>query len=209
MKPAIFEAHTTAGRAAYLVDEDTAALAPFNGVTSKHFLAAIEMPIAAPDPKKAYSEEAGKLRFFKHDETECRTIFGPRCCVLAVAILTPGSKEKRNTLEAYGFDPKAAEVLLSLAAVSNRSHVDHAVGGRIVFTGPVEKGVPQPWDDSKFLAAWRWSYWKREKLTGAAQHADMVALGYPYSAAALRKMLSKMGLAKPQSSPKKSRSDSL
>ncbi|MEI6674494.1 MAG: hypothetical protein WCO57_04885 [Verrucomicrobiota bacterium] len=87
-------------------------------------------------------------------------------------------------------------MLLELAAACNNLHFTNKKEPWD-FHAP-EDGFAQPWDELKFLAAWRWSYWKRERLTGAQRHTDMQALGYPGTADALRQMLKRMGLVRPK-----------
>lgn len=195
MNPAIYEVTTTGGRIAWLVDEHSAFIAnDDNGRPRQHFAAAIELG----------DSKAGELRSITHPETGIRTVHAPRFCVVALM----KSKVQKNSLESRGFDMKAAEVLLELVAAHNDVTFRPA-SKSFEFSTPAEKGVAQPWDELKFLAAWRWSYWQREKLTGAQRHADMVALGCTMSAGSLRQMLSRMGLAKPQKQPRKRRADSL
>lgn len=187
MKPAIYEVKTKAGRMAWLVDEHSTFIAnDESGKPRQHFAAAVEIS----------DLQAGELRESPHPKTGKRTIFGPRCCALMMV-----KQKTENLIKSRGFDQQAAEVLLELAAARNNLSANFA-SKTWEFSTPAERGVPQSWDDSKFLAAWRWSFWQCEKLTGSQRHADMVALGYPYSASTLRKMLSKMGLAKPQQGPR-------
>jgi hypothetical protein len=188
MKPAIYEVTTPQGRMAWLVDELSSGIAnDENGKPRQHFAAAIELGVL----------RAGELKANIDPATGVRIIHGPRCCVVALV-----KTKVENSIQSRGFDPKAAEVLLELSAAHNDVTFRPARMS-FEFSTPAEKGVSQPWDEVKFLAAWRWSYWQRESLTGAQRHADMVALGYTGTEGALRQMLKRMGLAKPQSRPGK------
>jgi len=188
MKPEIYEETRVGKRHAFLVDSDTAFLAPHKGVTSRHYAAAIELG----------ELESGHLREFIDPETGVRTIFGPTCCLMAVRVFKDRPKPTGNPVESRGFDPQAAAVLLDLAAACNNLRPAYGVK-RWEFCPPAD-GFAQPWDELKFLAAWRWSYWKRERLTGAQRHSDMQKLGYAGTADALRQMLKRMGLVRPKKS---------
>ena len=173
-------------RHSWLVDSDAAFMAPIDGVQCRHYAAAIELG----------ELEAGHLREFIAPESGKRVIFGPRCCLFVVQVLKPKAKPNRLLPESRGFDPQAATVLLDLAAACNNLRPAYGVK-RWEFCPPAD-GFAQPWDELKFLAAWRWSYWKRERLTGVQRHSDMQKLGYPGTADALRKMLARMGLVRPK-----------
>jgi hypothetical protein len=95
-----------------------------------------------------------------------------------------------------GIQPRAASVLLSLAASKNNAaagsnHKQWAFGKK-----PALRGVPHGWDKWKFLAAWQWSFWQNHWMKGPQQHQNMKNLGYPEDEVRLRIMISRLGLSK-------------
>ena len=194
MKPEIYEVTNGGKRHAWLVDSDIVTMSPFEGALCRYHAAAIELG----------DLEAGALRSAINPETGERAIFGPRCCHFVVQVLKTKAKPNRLPPESRGFDKRAAVVLLNLAAASNDIHYFSGLK-RWDFFGPAEKGFMHPWDELKFLAAWRFSAWEsgtlaglNRSLTGSERYADMAALGYPHNPDTLRKMLARMGLVRPK-----------
>ena len=195
MKPEIYEVTKSGKRHAWLVDSDTAFLRPCDGVSCKHYGAAVEIGDLEP----------GALKFTNDPVRGERVIFGPRCCLLVVKVHKPGAKPRTLSYpESRGFDRRAAAILLELAAACNDLRPSYGVRPWDFF-GPAEKGFAHPWDALKFLAAWRFSAWEsgtlaglNRKLTGPERYADMAALGYPHAPGTLRQMLKRMGLVRPK-----------
>lgn len=194
MKPEIFEVTNGGKRHAFLVDSDIQNKVPHEGIPRWHYPAAIEIS----------DLQAGQLRLEINPENGGRVYSGPRCCLMVAKPLKQGAKPRKLPPESRGFDRRAAEVLLELAAACNDLRFGSGLK-RWDFFGPAEKGFAHPWDELKFLAAWRFSAWELASvggvvrpLTGDERYADMVGLGYPHTPATLRKMLARMGLVRPK-----------
>ncbi len=194
MKPTIYEDTTPDGRPSfYLVDELSVMFATHKGKPKLHFAAAVKLgDLKAGHIEHAIDKKTGILSTL------------PWPCVAMKR-----KTAKTNTLESRNIPAKAAEALLKLARAYNNVSMTFA-DGSWKWQTPAEKGeaagLIEPWDEWKFVAAWRYGAWERgtltesacKPLTGAERHLDMQSLGYPGTARALRQMLKRMGLVRPK-----------
>ncbi len=176
MKPQLLEIKDAAGiRHGWLVDAEKVFTAPDRdtGRPSVFYAAAVDLG----------ERRDGILRI----DTAGRVI-DPRPCVF-----TYTGQPMKNDLRSRGIHPKSAMAMLRLAAAGNAVTPDFA-NDEWSFGAPRERLVPSPWDPWAWIVAWRFNWWTKHNLKGAHQHADLVAMGYTGTPAALRKMLSRLEL---------------
>jgi hypothetical protein len=128
---------------------------------------------------------------------ESQTLVAPFPRVLAV-IKTNGMKIA-SSLQARNINPKAAEVLLKMAASYLNVQLPMDGSKKWSFGEPKLRNRENdpdviPWNTYRFLAAWKWSHWRLTGMNGAQRLADMQSVGYCGTANALRDMLSDMEL---------------
>lgn len=115
-------------------------------------------------------------------------LIDPRPCVF-----TCHGQPMKNDLRSRGIHLESAKALLRLAAAANSVRPDFA-NDEWTFGDPRERHVPAPWDRWAWVIAWRFNWWRKHAMKGAAQHADLVAIGYTGTPDALRKTLSRLEL---------------
>lgn len=184
MKPILLSTHTPEGKPhAFLVDEDSVFIKPEAGKQRLHYATAIDLRECM----------AGQLALSQPDENGTMRILAPNPCVLVMR----GSMKKIG-FEARHLEPKAAEVMLRLAAAAQNIQVPF--NGSMTWT--FGESIQRTDDPSimagatiqKLIAAWKWSHWQRHSFTRAQRLVDMRRIGYRGTAGALRDMMSNIGL---------------
>jgi hypothetical protein len=168
----------------FLVDEHLVFTAIEDGKTKLHCPSALSL-------RELKAGELGITEFIEENRTE---IYFPQPVVLS---LIHNAKMKKADIQARNIHPKAAEVMLKLAAAANNVQVAFDGSGDWQFGDIVErsrKSEVTAVNSSKMLAAWLWSAWDFKKSNGTQRHAEMKALGYDGTPKALRDMLSDLGL---------------
>ena len=200
IKPALYIATVEGEELAWLVDQYShQVLLDEDGKPQSHYTVAIELgTFKAGELREATDSSTGERII-----ADLRVIFRPQCCVFSPISSKTGAVLKWSGIDKRGFLPKAAEVLLELAAASNNA-LSKSATKTWDFRSPALQDVPITWCEMKFLAAWRWSSWqdtpeadknnKGRKLTGIERHAEMQQLGYLNKANSLRQMTRRMGL---------------
>jgi hypothetical protein len=175
MKPIIFEYYEDGERCAILADAHSPFMAAHRdtGKPTVHHPGAVDL-----GPCKG-----GVLRITPEGK-----LLNPRPCVFAMT-----GKPDENGLAWVGLDERAAVALLKLAGAGLGTSLDCA-SREWANHGPRERGVEIGWIGWKWVAAWRFSWWTKNRMSGAARHAELVSFGYPHSPGALRKMLADLGL---------------
>ena len=178
-----------------LLDED--------GKPQKHYTAAINLGTYKAGELREITDSSTGGRVLVDSSTGRTIVIRPECCVFSPISLKIGAVLKWSDIDERGFLPKAADALLKLAAAWNNV-LAKSVTKKWDFEEPALQDVPIPWDDMKFLAAWRWSSWqdtpeadkngKGRELTGPERYAEMQQLGYLNKANSLRQMTRRMGL---------------
>ena len=166
----------------FLVDLDSVIMREENGKMRPHFTAALNL----------YDLKAGEIRVGKSDDGKITELHFPQPQVF---VLKKDMKKAR--IQARMIHPKAAEVMLKLAASANnvQAAMDGSSGwefGDIVERSKKSEVIAA--NSSKMLAAWLWSAWDLKKSNGTQRHSEMKALGYTGTPKALRHMLSDLGL---------------
>jgi hypothetical protein len=183
MKPKIYFVTQKDGTSnGFLVDLDSVVIRDENGKMRTHFTAALNI----------YDLKAGEIRVGKSEDGKITELHFPQPEVLCLR-----KSMKEAAIEARKIHPKAAEVMLKLAASANnvQAALDGSSGwefGDIVERS--RKSEVTAVNSSKMLAAWLWSAWDLKKSNGTQRHAEMKALGYDGTPKALRHMLSDLGL---------------
>jgi hypothetical protein len=184
MKPEIYfvtqEDGTDSG---FLVDRDSVIVRKENGKMRTHYTAALNI----------YDLKAGEIRVGKSEDGKITELHFPKPEVFCLR----KDMKKYTSLWARMIHPKAAEVLLKLAASANNVQASMDGSSEWQFGDIVERSKnPEviAANSSKMLAAWLWSAWDLKKSNGTQRHAEMKALGYQGTPEALRHMLSDLGL---------------
>lgn len=185
MKPQLLSVHTNEGKPhAFLVDIDSVSTRIEDGKERGHYLVAVDLRGCM----------AGQVELTKPDEKGVMHILAPNPCVLAVR--KKGIKE--IGMEARGLDVRAAVMMLKLAA--SLQNIQAPFNGSMTwsFGEPVERSsdpaIMAGATIEKIIAAWKWSFWQRERLDGQQRLADMKRIGYRRTPKALRDMMSDLGL---------------
>jgi hypothetical protein len=165
----------------YLVDWNSLYMREEDGKPRPHFAAALHL----------YDLKAGEIRIGKSESGKITELYFPQPVVLSLR------KMKEAGIQARNIHPKAADVLLRLAASANNVQAAFDGSGEWQFGGIVQRSKnPEVIGatSTKMLAAWLWSAWELNRSNGTQRHAEMKALGYKGTPDALRDMLSDMGL---------------
>jgi hypothetical protein len=183
MKPKIYFVTQKDGKSnGFLVDENLVFTAIEEGKTKLHCPNALSL-------RELKAGEVGITEFIEENRTE---IYFPQ-----PVVLSHNATMKKADIQARNIHPKAAEVMLKLAAAANNAQVTYDGSGEWQFGNIVERSKnPEviAANSSKMLAAWLWSAWDLKKSNGTQRHAEMKALGYQGTSKALRDMLSDLGL---------------
>lgn len=191
MRPQLYTCTPPGGRTiAVLVDEDSKVVTRNElGDLTTHYLAAVYISWLHAgmihDRQLATHDEDGKLILGE------KFLWTPRPVVWEMRI-----KMDKGDFQSRGIQPRAAVVLLNLAAskvnaTPGSNHKPLSYGKT-----PALRGVAEGWDKWKFLAAWQWSFWQNHWMKGPQQYLNMQNLGYPEDEGRLRTMISRLGLSK-------------
>jgi hypothetical protein len=185
MKPQILSVYTPEGKPhAFLVDADSVFIKTEDGKQRTHYATAIDLrECTTAEIALAQPDEKGSMR-----------ILAPHACVLAIR-----KSMKTVGLASRHLDPKAAEVMLRLAASAQNVQVPFNGSMTWTFGEPIRRtkdsDVMANTTPEKLIAAWKWSHWQRHGMSGAQQHADMRSIGYSGSIGAFYEMMETIGLS--------------
>lgn len=185
MKPQILSTLTPTGsHTACIVNANSVCVRTEDGKTRLHYMTAVNIgPCHVGQVELSHPDPEGNMR-----------ILSPAPCVLAVR----PKGMKTVDLAARGVDPRAAAVMLGIAAAVQNVQVPFNGELTWTFGEPITRSssqaiIPAPTIE-KLIAVWKWSFWEKNGMSGSSRHEDMTRLGYRGTAANLRNMMSKLGL---------------
>jgi hypothetical protein len=191
MKPQILSVHNPEGVPhAYLIDASSAISLYEDGIERLSYDAAIDLRHC----------KAGEIAIATPDEKGKSRIIAPWPAVLCIRRPDKMNHKKAGVgLEARNLELRAAVVLLRLAKSIQNVQVPRNGSKKWSFGKPIQRtndpDILAGATVEKIIAAWKWSHWQRNSMTGAQQHADMKAVGFRGDIGAFYEMMASIGLS--------------
>ena len=191
MKPQILSIHNPDGVPhAYLVDASSAIPLYEDGVERLSYDATVDLRHCM----------AGEIAIALPDENGVSRILAPWPAVLCIRKPEKMNPKKAGVgLEARHLDLRAAVVLLRLAKSMQNVQVPRNGSKKWSFGKPIQRtndpDILAGATVEKIIAAWKWSYWQRNGMSGAQQHAAMKAVGFRGDIGAFYEMMEAIGLS--------------
>jgi hypothetical protein len=185
MKPAIYTSKESAD-IRFLVDEHCTSMinAPIKGKHTIHFFSSVWIGETQPGPIKNFGDVGSSKR---HPHPQVVSILDHR----KINVQYFDGPDSMSCIRGIYRKSAVAMLQLSAAYMNVESSAAHS---HFTFGEPAKECVECPWDEWKFITAWRWSEWKQreidttKKITLAQRWEEMMADGYPYKLKAFEQM---------------------